>query len=718
MKIVEKDKNQAIMQRTAKRLLIIFLVLIFLLSFLSRAADSVTVPRVVTRNPGGGALTFTAEGTGTVISGRNKYVKVRKGLGIDKIYVKEGEKVKKKQVLLEYNKEDIKDIMKGLQREAEKLKIQIQQEDTSLIQTDSGDDKKAEFAWQQAKENLKIAEAVVNTAVKNYNWNLNKNKNKLLEEKTKEYESAKISFEEVRLENERSFTEAEEAAEDAGEVLAELENKDSRIEELLEEYGREREQEQDSLTKENKRDDTEAEEQDKGKLILTELYRMAYGGESEYEIHQEEVAVLERKLSRAREDVKRAKNIYEDTMSEEGVADSAKQAYTEAKRTAQDAAESLSAAVKKEDIIFAAAEDYFLAFHTNNAEKRSSFLESAYKGIYSASGYEKHKKEIEKAEKNLQRAKKNEQIVSDKNEVTLKAETEKLAILKEDIDRLNNGTYDFEEEISKNVTEIEEAQEKVKASETALKEASFNLKLEKLHKKNENLQREKEQENVKFKQEVLQIDLEEKQENLKYLKTLKENGGKLKSPVTGRVDKISVEAGKQAIEDGSIAVSTGDYGILVILSREQGGYITPGDKMELLPRGKKEKIEVEIQGIRFTKDEQGKEQTEVTAVLPEGNYIPGSSMAATISKSSELYDVCVPLEAIRNDTRGSYVLTTSPFNTALGEELRAVRVAVEVLDKDDTTAAVEGALSKEEDVIISSTRAIEEGDRVRLEGNQ
>lgn len=51
MKIVEKDKNQAIMQRTAKRLLIIFLVLIFLLSFLSRAADSVTVPRVVTRNP-------------------------------------------------------------------------------------------------------------------------------------------------------------------------------------------------------------------------------------------------------------------------------------------------------------------------------------------------------------------------------------------------------------------------------------------------------------------------------------------------------------------------------------------------------------------------------------------------------------------------------------------------------------------------------------------
>lgn len=154
--------------------------------------------------------------------------------------------------------------MKGLQREAEKLKIQIQREDTSLIQTDSGDDKKAEFAWQQAKENLKIAEAVVNTAVKNYNWNLNKNKNKLLEEKTKEYESAKISFEEVRLENERSFTEAEEAAEDAGEVLAELENKDSRIEELLEEYGREREQEQDSLTKENKRDDTEAEEQIRG----------------------------------------------------------------------------------------------------------------------------------------------------------------------------------------------------------------------------------------------------------------------------------------------------------------------------------------------------------------------------------------------------------------------------------------------------------------------
>ncbi len=571
----------------------------------------------------------------------------------------------------------------------------------SSISTHTGEKKKLSFAYQLAEENLKTAKAEVKEAEKNYGLNLGKSKLKLLEEKYKDYESAKISCEEVRLDNEISLTEAQEAAEEAFDTLAELENTDGKISELLEKYKREREKEQEDPAQ-----------------ALTELYRMAYGGESEYETHQEDVVALERKLKRTKEDAKRLKKIYKETNEEEGDSDAAKQAYKEAKREEEDAAENLTAAVKKEERILDAAEDYVQAVQSNNTEEVSASLEAVRKGVYGASGYEKHKKDKVAAEKKLQQAKKKEKDVADKNALSLKAVTEKLILLEHDIESLNNGTYDFEEEALKLEAEIEEAQEKVKTANIALKEASVNLEADKLDNEAEAEQRNEEKENVLLKQEALQLDLEEKEEEFQKLNDLKENGGLLKSQVSGRMGKISVEAGKTAGIEDTAAVSVGDYGVVVKFTGEQGDYIATGDKMELFLKGNKDKITVKVQGIRFSKDEQGNEQTEVAAALPEGNYIPGSSMKAVISKSSELYDICVPIEAIREDALGSYVLITNPYNTPLGEELLTVRVAVEVLDKDAGTAAVNGTLTKEDQVIVSSSRELGEGERVRLEADQ
>jgi hypothetical protein len=62
----------------------------------------------------------------------------------------------------------------------------------------------------------------------------------------------------------------------------------------------------------------------------------------------------------------------------------------------------------------------------------------------------------------------------------------------------------------------------------------------------------------------------------------------------------------------------------------------------------------------------------------------------------------------------NYVLAVTESNTSLGNELTAYRINVMVLEKDYRTAAVEAPISPEDNIIISSNKNIEEGDRVRI----
>lgn len=88
-----------------------------------------------------------------------------------------------------------------------------------------------------------------------------------------------------------------------------------------------------------------------------------------------------------------------------------------------------------------------------------------------------------------------------------------------------------------------------------------------------------------------------------------------------------------------------------------------------------------------------------------------------VSSKSRKYGTCVPLAALRQgDGNSYYVLVVTEKETVLGKELIVKKVDVKIEKRDGEYAAVtEGALGRNDKIIIDSNKTIEDGDRVRLE---
>ena len=80
------------------------------------------------------------------------------------------------------------------------------------------------------------------------------------------------------------------------------------------------------------------------------------------------------------------------------------------------------------------------------------------------------------------------------------------------------------------------------------------------------------------------------------------------------------------------------------------------------------------------------------------------------------YTQVIPIAGLRQESDGYYILVVKPQKTILGEELTAEKIPVELLEKSSTQAAVQGAFSNTDQLIVSSSRIIEAGDRVRISG--
>ena len=134
--------------------------------------------------------------------------------------------------------------------------------------------------------------------------------------------------------------------------------------------------------------------------------------------------------------------------------------------------------------------------------------------------------------------------------------------------------------------------------------------------------------------------------------------------------------------------------------------------MRVAVSGKVEEgIESEINKIVMT--ENG--TWELSAIMPEGDYWLGETARFKVVTQSERFDLCVPIQALHEGSdKRYYIFVTREQEEILGTELVADQVEVDIIDKNDSTAAVEGALSSKENVIVDSSKYINDGDRVRV----
>lgn len=202
---------------------------------------------------------------------------------------------------------------------------------------------------------------------------------------------------------------------------------------------------------------------------------------------------------------------------------------------------------------------------------------------------------------------------------------------------------------------------------------------------------------------------------LNKLLSLQAAQGEVKATVSGLVTQILVNTGDFTSEGASVRLSDISQGGRLTMSVDKSNeeYVTKGSPVQIKIPGTKEVItDYTVSGV--TENEEDKTLLDVTVDLPNGVADAGTFLEAEITPKSETYTTIVPLQALHEEQNGCYVLILQEEPGVLGLELVAKRLDVQVIDKNDTNAALEeGLLTSDQEIIESSSRNIQEGSRVR-----
>lgn len=305
----------------------------------------------------------------------------------------------------------------------------------------------------------------------------------------------------------------------------------------------------------------------------------------------------------------------------------------------------------------------------------------------------------------------------------ISSEEKTLARAKEDYNRAiaskNSSVSNALEEMNKAKKALEDYQalpeeEKDKAMEESLKgdyESKKSMHASAVAEANDTVDLDRTLQDVKD-----SLKLDEYYEELGKLQPLLDANGKVTSPKEGIVTSVFAENGG-VTSDAVVSIADKESGYKFVgqiesskrTSVKQGQTVA----LKLSSGGYVENLTIEA----ISKSEESADFLNVTVVLPAGTGEIDDTGEIIISSQAKKYSTCVPLAALRQGENNSYyVLAVGEKETVLGSEKVARKYEVQIEKKDNEFAALkEGSFSRSEQVIISSNKTVEDGDRVRLE---
>ena len=181
-KYIKKGKDT--LQKKAVKALFAFLVLMIGCTMLSRAADSMTIPRIKVDTPKSKTIVDEVKAKGVVAKNREEKISVVEGLKIDYVNISVGSSIKVGDTLVELDKDD-------LQAKVDEIKKNIEQEQKTLSRATEDYNK----AINTKKKAVQTALNEMNTAkqaLDNYKNLSEEEKDSMMEESLKaDYESKK-----------------------------------------------------------------------------------------------------------------------------------------------------------------------------------------------------------------------------------------------------------------------------------------------------------------------------------------------------------------------------------------------------------------------------------------------------------------------------------------------------------------------------------------------
>lgn len=322
------------------------------------------------------------------------------------------------------------------------------------------------------------------------------------------------------------------------------------------------------------------------------------------------------------------------------------------------------------------------------------------------------------AEEALAAAEEDLELVKEEQDILVEEAKASLRSAEEDYDDRSYNTLKAQEDCKKAYEDgvkaedekLAQAQRRVLELEEALRQSGQNLENARITDAGTRSEEEKTREISRLRQESMELDLEQKRRSLAKVEELISREGAVTAVSRAVVAGLDLQEGGLIGAADQIRLAEGRMLFQAQVDKEDAALLAQGQRMSLKRTGEAKELNAVVESVdRLSED--GK--CTVSASLAEGDGWLGETCSFTVVLQSGVYPMVIPIEALREDTIGYFCLAVQPEKTILGEELTAVRVNVEVLEKSSTSAAVSGAVTSATPLILSSNKSVSPGDRVR-----
>lgn len=263
----------------------------------------------------------------------------------------------------------------------------------------------------------------------------------------------------------------------------------------------------------------------------------------------------------------------------------------------------------------------------------------------------------------------------------------------------------------------EQMQEGLKSAERGIEDAKESLAEAQTADSNRQSQK-----NIQKQKNQIAIDTANKEtqklkERIKKLQKIADDQGIIKSEQDGEIKTVPTgEAQPDSEAVLEISNLQGRFEAEAQFTKEDAKKLTVGTKVKIFENQDlyDHTASAETNILSLSEPD---ESNMVTAkvILPEGEWKSGSEVQIKMIESQKRYENCVPLSAIHSNADEKFILIAEQKETILGKENVLVKYPIKILAQNDTQAAIEGTFPWQTPIVLSSTKPIKEGDRVRVE---
>lgn len=430
---------------------------------------------------------------------------------------------------------------------------------------------------------------------------------------------------------------------------------------------------------------------------------------------------LKTKLLKAQKDLAVAQATASDKKANKAIeadnkARSLERSYEDYNQTISDADDAVSKAKDNMNEAWNAYNDYKKNNNNNSDDTDTTVSDSLQKTV------EEKQEAYDKAVDELDGVKNDAELDGVKNDIEekkIKEAQDKVDKAKDALSEAENALSAYNEQQNNNSSAIYDEQLKALYDDYKSKEEAYNEAIKQRKSTIQSADRSLEDANTPESVDTASAltendDLQEKQLAVDKLQKVMDAGGKVTAPSDGLVTKVNVTTGEATTEDTAIRISdqSAGYKFTATLDKSDAKFLAKDDKVTL-DLGNGTSVEgLKIQSIDVSQED--KNSYELTVSIPAKVKKIGTIATLKVEKASKKYDTCVPLTALHSDGDKYYVYVINEKDTILGTETAVDKVQVEILDKNNEQAAIDGAFSWDQKFVLTSSKTLRDGDRVRL----